>query len=302
MTVRTKSKSWQWTVWLCAALALLAVYVVLSRILFNSVTWDLFAPRLHRLAIPLVVLFFYVAWNTRWDGIRREKVRGKREQGDEKVKVEGQGQQRNLASDSAGQPTEGGRARTPTAPQSSNNAVSLGNDCGGPGVSALPQQHESGAERHVLSSTSTLNFNSVADASATGEELFEQARALPHQQIPDFNVDGEYLDLLGQSAAKGYAPALVKLGEYAMRRAAWVEAYYWMKQAQRNGMHGLSPTLREIRKNWSQDDFPNQSSNVNKLFSIEAGSLGRALLHIDSGHEAAKAKEFLKANHPEFLT
>jgi len=138
--------------------------------------------------------------------------------------------------------------------------------------------------------------------SASGEELFAQARALPHQEIPDFDFDGPYLDILGKSAAKGYASALAKLGEYAMRRAAWVEAYYWMKQAQRNGMHGLSPTLREIRKNWSLDGFPDQTSNVNRLFTVEAGSIGRALLCVDSGHEAYKAREFLKANHPEFLT
>jgi len=125
---------------------------------------------------------------------------------------------------------------------------------------------------------------------------------MKHRAIPDFRMDGPYLELLGRSAEKGYAPALAKLGEYAVRRCAWVEAYYWMKRAQRNGMHGLSPTLRAIRNGWAADGFPRQSSNVNKLFTEEAGRLGRALLRLDSGHEAAKAREFLKANHPEFLT
>jgi len=309
MTVRTKSKPWQWTVWLCAALALLAVYVVLSRILFNFVTWDLFAPRLHRLAIPLVVVFFYVAWNTRWDGVRREKKEKK------KVKGEGQGQGEEKVDgesrwraeekpDSPVRPADDGRAHTPGAPQSSDNADSLGNDCGETGVSAQPQHNEI---VDIRSSTSTLDSSSLCQppnstSSLTGEELFEQARALPHQVVPDFDSDGPYLELLGQSAKQGYSPALAKLGEYAMRRAAWVEAYYWMKLAQRNGMLGLSPTLREIRKNWSLDGFPGQSSNVNWLFTLEAGSLGRALLHVDSGHEAATAKEYLKANYPEFLT
>jgi len=138
-------------------------------------------------------------------------------------------------------------------------------------------------------------------ASGDGEALFIQAREMPHQEIPDFEFDGEYLDLLGKSAATGYAPALAKLGEYAMRRSAWVEAYYWMSMAKRQGMQGLANVLREIRENWSLDGYPDEADNVYRYFTVEAGSLGRALLHVDSGHDAAGAREFLEANYPEWL-
>jgi len=219
---------------------------------------------------------------------RRPKAVGKKVR--EKVKVDGQGQEENgeekkskceVEVESKFKVEVEERNLTSGAASPLNGAL---------GERALP----AGQHNHPQPSAST--------SSLSGEELFDQARALPHQQIPDFGVDGEYLGLLGRSAAKGYAPALAKLGEYAMRRAAWVEAYYWMKLAQRSGMHGLSPTLREIRKCWSLDGFPIQSSNVNKLFTREAGSIGRALLHVDSGQDAAKAKEFLKASHPEFVT
>jgi len=40
--------------------------------------------------LPVFALFAYLGWEMRWDGIRREKGRGKREQGDEKVRAEGQ--------------------------------------------------------------------------------------------------------------------------------------------------------------------------------------------------------------------
>jgi len=146
-------------------------------------------------------------------------------------------------------------------------------------------------------------FTSSAPPSddATGEDLFNQARMIPHQPIPDFDCDGQYLELLGKSAAAGYAPALAKLGDYAMRRGAWVEAYFWMSLAKRNGMKNLDASLREIRREWSTEGFPNQSENVNDMFSPEAGSIGRALLHLDSGHDAAAAREFLKEHYPEFL-
>jgi len=90
-------------------------------------------------------------------------------------------------------------------------------------------------------------------------------------------------------------------GEYAMRRGAWVEACYWIWRAQHGGMCGLAPVMREIRKNWSLDGFPDEAENVNPIFTPEAGSIGRVLLHIDSGHEAATAREFLKACYPEFF-
>jgi len=290
MTVRTKSKAQQWVVWLYVSLVLLAVYVVLSKILYGSAGFDIFVPRQQRLLLPLLVLLVYVARATRWDGSRMEPRRGNRE-----CEAEKAGGQPRSAFGPVVQPTDDNRVHTPGAPRSSGTADSLGDECESVGVGSLPQNDNETADIHCQPRA----LNSIA--SLSGEELFGQARAMAHRMVPDFQSDGQYLDLLGRSAQKGYAPAMAKLGEYAMRRAAWVEAYYWMKQAQRNGMHGISPTLREIRKNWSQDGFPDQSSNINQLFTSEAGSLGRALLHVDSGRKAANAKEFLRVNYPEFL-
>jgi len=116
----------------------------------------------------------------------------------------------------------------------------------------------------------------------SGEALFARARALPHQPIPDYGFDREYLELLGRSAAASHAPAQVKLGEYAMRRGAWVEAYYWMTQAKQNGMKKMTPVLREIRMNWARDGFRDEIENVHPLFSAELGAVGRKLLRRDS--------------------
>jgi len=274
MTLRSKSRKQQAVRWLCAAGLALAAHVVVSRLACGSASFDLTDPRYYRIFVPLLAVAAAFAWETRWDGVEREEEGEKGESGEkrekgesgEKVKAQGEGEQRKVSDSIVQLPTT--NCQLPT----------------------LPRTHSACAK-------------ATADRQIPlpGEAEYAQAREMTHQEIPDFEADGEYLELLGKSAAEGYAPALAKLGEYAMRRAAWVEAYYWMKQAQRGGMHGLSPTLREIRKNWSLDGFPGQLSNVNELFTAEAGSIGRALLHVDSGHEAAAAKEFLRANHPEFL-
>lgn len=84
-----------------------------------------------------------------------------------------------------------------------------------------------------------------------GEALYKKARAMTHRMIPDFDTDGTYLELLGMSAAAGHAPAMAKLGDYAMRRAAWVESYYWMSLAKRSGMQGLESVMSKIRREWA---------------------------------------------------
>jgi len=290
MTLRTTSAQRQRQVWKFLVILGVVAYFILVLAFGLGNPFRFFGPHQMRVLLPLVVILRILAHECRWDGITRE-VKSESKEGNraenpgrEEPKREAEVEERNLATGAA-------EPLSPSAGQVRGEATSP----------SLQRQAELGANRPVHSPIPTLGSNSVADESTTGEELFEQARAIPHQPIPDFGVDGPYLGLLGRSAAAGYAPALAKLGEYAMRRGTWVEAYYWMKQAQRNGMRGLSPALREIRKSWSLAGFYDELENVNVLFSAESGSIGRALLHVDSGHGAAPAREFLKANFPDFL-
>ena len=135
----------------------------------------------------------------------------------------------------------------------------------------------------------------------TGKDLYNQARLLPHQKIPDFKLDGKYLDMLGQSAYLGCPQAAAKLGEYAMRRSAWVEAYYWMSTARLHGMTNLSDTLSEILKNWRLANCPNEEKNIHPLFDEDAGSVGRALLNLAAGNDFVKARTFLQIHYPEYI-
>ena len=57
-------------------------------------------------------------------------------------------------------------------------------------------------------------------ATEDAEELWSKARAMPHGFIPDFQTDGEYLDLLCRAAKLGHLEAMKKLGEYAARPCA----------------------------------------------------------------------------------
>jgi len=104
------------------------------------------------------------------------------------------------------------------------------------------------------------------------------------------------------SAAEDDPFTLVKLGEQAMRRETWVEAYYWMWQARRNGRPDLEAQLCEIRESWMLDGFSDEATNVSGLFTVEKGSIGRALLHLDTRRDAEGAREFLRTNYPDLLS
>lgn len=139
--------------------------------------------------------------------------------------------------------------------------------------------------------------------SGTGEAEYAQARQIPHREVPDYSQtdDNRYLELLGRSAACGYAPALAKLGEYASRRGAWVEAYYWTWLARRAGKRDLDQVLRRIRLSWATEGYSSERGNVHRLFSSEDGSVGRALLDIDSGRDVSLARKYLQENRPDLL-
>lgn len=139
--------------------------------------------------------------------------------------------------------------------------------------------------------------------SETGEAEYAQARQIPHCEVPDYSQadDNRYLELLGRSAACGYAPALAKLGEYASRRGVWVEAYYWTWLARRAGKRDLDQVLKGIRLSWATEGYSSERDNVHRLFSLEDGSVGRALLSIDSGRDVSLARKYLQENRPDLL-
>jgi len=176
---------------------------------------------------------------------------------------------------------------------------------------------ESRSRADVHSSTSTPNFNSSAPLTAleyyrlqgaraggTADELWERARVMPHNVIPDVMEDAGYLELVHAAADAGHVAALAKLGDYAFRRQAYVEAYFWTKMAHRRlelsdptateGLKEIEGMLRNIRRQWSAAGQPLEEENVYNHFSLARGELGRAFLGLDGGYEVRQARDYLQ--------
>lgn len=131
--------------------------------------------------------------------------------------------------------------------------------------------------------------------SGRAEEAWQEARQIKHSFIPNTDTDYAYLRLLNESARLGHAEARFKLGEYALRRAAFVEAYYWLKMAKASGQgKGVDEALGCCLREWRLAGFDPQYENVTESFSERQGSLGRAALRLDSGVEATRARERLR--------
>ena len=125
--------------------------------------------------------------------------------------------------------------------------------------------------------------------------LWAEARAMPHSFIPDPDTDGEYLWRLYGAARMGHAEAMAKIGDYAFRRQALVEAFYWKWKAQANGWKGKDPpTLRDIRKTWMLARYPTEYENVSDWFSEEQGMFARAVLRLQCGVNQVTARQRLR--------
>lgn len=142
-----------------------------------------------------------------------------------------------------------------------------------PVASAAPAKVSAGAE----------NAPPSPEVDELVERMWNAARKIPHNFIPDPKADRRYLSLVHGAAMSGHLGAQSKLGEYAVRRGRIVEAYYWMKLAQLNGMKGLEPRMRDCWTLWKRKGCPPEHKNVHAFFAERQSALGRAFLRLDSG-------------------
>ena len=129
-----------------------------------------------------------------------------------------------------------------------------------------------------------------SEGQSAADRLWAEARALTHNFIPDPSTDADYLAKLHGAANLGHLVAMAKLGDYAFRRNALVEAYYWTALANLKGATGLDEPLRQIETCWMSYGFPTEYENVYTYFSEEQGSFARALLRIRCAVDAPSAR------------
>ena len=126
------------------------------------------------------------------------------------------------------------------------------------------------------------------------ETSWESIQQMPHNFIPDPDEDYEYLHRMNDMAKSGRVEAMVKLSEYARRRNADVESYYWLKMAKIHGAEDVDEALKYCLKQWRINGFNPEYENEYVFFTERQGVLGRAALRLDSGVDATMARARLK--------
>ena len=124
---------------------------------------------------------------------------------------------------------------------------------------------------------------------------WDKAREMPHNFVPDPDADYEYLRLMHDAARAGSRRAMVKLADYARRRCADVESYYWLTMAKIHGAEGLDEAIAYCRNQWKVNGFNPEYENEYIFFTERQGVLGRAALRLDSGVDVTMARARLKA-------
>lgn len=123
------------------------------------------------------------------------------------------------------------------------------------------------------------------------ERLWIEARTMAADRFkPDWRKDRDYLTRVYGAAKLGHHGAMLKLGDYAFRRGAVVEAYYWTALADLKGAKGLDASLRKMTVVWRSQGCPAEHKNVYDGFSEQQGSFARALLRIRCAINAPLAR------------
>jgi len=99
------------------------------------------------------------------------------------------------------------------------------------------------------------------------EALYIQARAIRHASPPNIRTDGRYLQLLKDAVDAGSRPAMVKFGQYAMRRRTFVEAHYWFTRAQSAGEPTMEKPIADAIKLWKKFGRRDQSKYTYRHFT-----------------------------------
>ena len=136
--------------------------------------------------------------------------------------------------------------------------------------------------------------NDGQGASDEAQRLWEEARAMPHQEVADFSTDWQYMTLLHKAAKLGHAEACSTIGDYAYLRGALIEAFFWKWKAEADGGRCVEPSLEEIRAECLASGALVEPGEPNGSYGAEEDDFARAVIAIQSGLSVATAMQRLK--------
>ena len=158
-----------------------------------------------------------------------------------------------------------------------------------------------GSPNEVSREAKSLERCDLRSDDAEAQRLWDEARTMTHNFIPDPETDGDYVVKIYAAARLGHLGAMVKLGEYAYRRGAIVEAFHWMILAELKGADGLDETLFEMRTRWLAERCPEEYENAYAEFTEEQGVFARAVLRlqcdVDPQYAWARLQELADAGN-----
>lgn len=147
---------------------------------------------------------------------------------------------------------------------------------------ANSEHHASVAVKPAAAETATAT---VEDETADGADNPDwiAARKMPHSIIPDPEIDKDYLQLMHKAANSGCVVAMAKIGEYAWRRSAFVEAFFWYSLAADKKKGAFTRELTTLLSTWLSNGCNGEYENNYPEFDENRGSYSRALLRKRAG-------------------
>ena len=132
------------------------------------------------------------------------------------------------------------------------------------------------------------------DAASTGDDVDATARRVDGERLTKrWRQDGRYYQILHQTAKSGNMASMDKLGELALVRKDFVEAFYWKLMVELRHGRPSGMSARNVCCAWMEAGHPKRSVEGEAgLFTDDQVKLATAVLNLWSGlhvHTPTKA-------------
>jgi len=131
-------------------------------------------------------------------------------------------------------------------------------------------------------------YKQLTEVEREARKDWARARLMKHSRNPDWDRDEEYLELVLESALGGCGEAMNKLGEYAFRRRAYVEEYYWAIKVEMAGVRNTGRQPIAILRQWLKHRTSKGRHGYHSGFFEDEYHFARAVMRVRSGVDRDK--------------
>ena len=133
------------------------------------------------------------------------------------------------------------------------------------------------------------------DVAPRGDDVDAAARRADSERLTRrWRQDGHYYRVLHQAAHAGHLSSMDRLGELALARKDFVEAFYWKLMVELHHGRPAGLSARGVCRTWKDAGYPESNAGGGGSFTKNQSRLAMAVLDLWSERHVHTPKEILR--------